>query len=109
MSAEETRRKSRPKEAIGSPDAPLFADSMATDSGTQQVVVLSSNFSIGPLLARGCLLPGVLEGEAAMDTDRPWTLQWSIEPFPSSWVDALVASARNVIPIAVRLSLGRKV
>ena len=73
------------------------------------VVVLSSNFSIGPLLARGALLPDAYEGDTfsgLAGTDR---LRWARGALPAAWVAALVESARNVIPIAIRLRLGRGV
>jgi hypothetical protein len=102
-------RKSRSKQAAASVKAPLFGDAPTTGHDAPQVAVLSSNFTIGPLLARGCLLPDALEGDALSDTGAPLRLQWSTGPIAADCVEALVASARNVVPIAVRLLPGRKV
>lgn len=78
-------------------------------AGLPQVMVLSSNFTIGPLLARGALLPDPLEGDALSAAEMGLDLRWSVGPLPAEWIAALLASARNVIPIAIRLRRDRGV
>lgn len=103
----DTQRKPRPKRT-GSKGS-LFGDAETAERRKSQIVVLSSNFTIGPLLARGCLLPDALEGDAISDAGASTRLQWSTGPIPAGRVAALVASARNVIPIGIRLSAGCQV
>src|SRR5262245_49049338 len=107
MSMADTQRKPRPKRT-GSKGS-LFGDTETAERGKPQVVVLSSNFTIGPLLARGCLLPDALEGDAISDAGASTRLQWSTGPIAADRVAAIVASARNVIPIGIRLSTGSQV
>lgn len=104
----EVHRKSRAKKVKAGTNRPLFRRSSDSAPGTSQWFVLSSNFTVGPLLARGCLLPDALEGDAVFASGARVRLLRSTGPFPVEWVDTLVASARNVIPIAIRLSPGRE-
>src|SRR5262245_26971407 len=107
MSMADTQRKPRPKRT-GSKGS-LFGDTETAERQKPKVVVLSSNFTIGPLLSRGCLLPDALEGDAIIESRMPLRLLWFADAVPTNWVEALVASARNVTPIAIRLFRGRKV
>lgn len=94
---EPTRRPRKRKAAV--PD--LFRDRDDTAHGGQPALkVLSSNFTIGPLLARGCLL----SSDGGHDTFTATSAQ-----FDTAAVTALMGSARNVIPIGVGLKAGRSV
>lgn len=62
--------------------------------------VLSSNFTLGPLLARGCLV----SSDAG-----PGPFTTTSERFEEGAVTSLIGSARNVIPIGIELKTGRTV
>jgi hypothetical protein len=75
-------------------------------AGTHAGFVLSSNWTIGPLLARGCLLPpawGEESGLSFLDEGWPETLPSSIDALPEDWCDAVRAARRNAFPIGVKL------
>jgi hypothetical protein len=95
------KRKARP---AGSASTGLPLDLPVTPAG-RPTVVLSSNFTIGPLFSRGALLPEVLDGEP-LSTGEEIRLQSFDERVPREAVERLVASARNVVPIAIRLRAG---
>lgn len=105
----EVRKRTTKRKASGASDALLFETVAESRPRARQVVVLSSNFTLGPLLARGALLPEALEGNALVSSATPLRLQWSTGALPADWIDTLLESARNVIPIAIRLSSGRGV
>ena len=71
--------------------------------------VLTSSFSIGPLLARGCLLANEDElfGEASNTVSGKLLSGEALLARPL--VDRVARSARNIIPIAVRLRPGRSI
>ena len=104
-----TYRRSRSRQASKGQGRPLFQGATGQRADGPPVVVLSSNFSIGPLLARGALLPEALEGDAVSKPALAGGLRWSLGGIPAEWVTALAESARNVIPIAIRLWSGRGV
>ena len=104
-----TVKRSRRKQARTYESASFSQSAMGQPGDGPPVVVLSSNFSIGPLLARGALLPEAWEGEAISAGAAAGRLRWSQGALPAAWVAALVESARNVIPIAIRLRPGRQV
>lgn len=104
----DTPKRSKPKRATGE-GGPLFQRTTGQPAEKPPITVLTSNFTAGPLLARGALLPDALEGDAMSASDTSLRLRWSPGALPASWVSALVASARNVIPIAIRLRPGRAV
>ena len=93
---EPTRRPRKRKAA----EPTLFRDRGDRSYDVPPVNVLSSNFAIGPLLARGCLLSSETgSGTFTTTSDR----------FDENAVTAVMASARNVIPIAISLKSGRGV
>lgn len=102
----EMPKRSKPKR---SEPGSLFESAAGRPVDTPQVLVLSSNFTIGPLLARGSLLPDPIEGDSISDAHTSLRLCWSSGVLPVAWVTTLVESARNVIPIAIRLRPGREV
>lgn len=73
------------------------------------VVVLSTNFTIGPLFSRGCLLPPAVEDPEYPSGSQWRTLQRAKGAIPRAWSEAIAQGARNVFPIGVRLKRGRDV
>ena len=86
------------------PDLP-FGDSNVDDTSGIEYV-LCSNWSIGPLLARGCLLPpgaGDLTEISFFDEQHRDALLFSRRSIPAGWCAALRESRRNTFPIGIRL------
>lgn len=104
----DTPNRPEPKGGTGK-EGPLFQGATGRATEESPATVLSSNFTVGPLLARGALLPVRLEGDAISSSDTGLRLRWSPGALPATWVSEVVASARNVIPIAIRLRPGHAV
>jgi len=98
----DTPRRSTTRRATGEA-GPLFQGTTGPLLEKPRTIVLSSNFTVGPLLARGALLPDALEGDALLASDTSLRLRWAHGSLADGSVSALVESARNVIPIAIRL------
>lgn len=71
-----------------------------------QRVVLCSNFSVGGLFSRGCLLPGFVEPPGTIE-DSWETWRSATDQLPAKWVSSLTGSGRNIIPIALLLTADR--
>src|SRR5687768_10079998 len=95
-------RQYKPRSDRKRRDTSLFDQPQHQDA---TVLVLSSNFNIGPLLARGVLLPDVVEGEVLLEGSA-LRLLTATNRLDESAVAGLVSAARNVIPIAVELRPG---
>lgn len=86
-------------------DAPLLDFGAEPTGGPGDVLMLSSNFTLPPLFARGCLLPPVL-GEPA---DHPFfdarqeNFVWARRQLPKAWCSEVEQGARNAFPIALRI------
>ena len=69
--------------------------------------VLSSNWSIGPLLGRGCLLPqswGEPSGLSIFDEESVERLVTCVGRIPTNWVEKIRnGELRNAFPIAIRV------
>jgi hypothetical protein len=78
-------------------------------SADESVVVLSTNFTIGPLFSRGCLLPPAVEDPEYPSSSHWSSLQRASGAFPRVWSDEVTRGARNVFPIGVRLKRGHGV
>jgi len=79
------------------------------DSLDDPVVVLTSNFTIGPLFSRGCLLPPSLEDPDHPSPDSWNTLKHLRGRLPRAWGEDIARMARNVFPIGLVLKGTRSV
>ena len=77
----------------------------AQEKFVEKIYVLSSNYSLPMLLARGCILPPIC-GESTdiqfLDEFKD-QLPWRKGKLPKSWADRVEASTRNAFPIAIGL------
>lgn len=81
-------------------------DPAAADIGVHTHVA-SSNWSIGPLLSRGCLLPPAWGDATELRFfDEEWRQELPVArgPLPLDWCDEIRGGRRNAFPIAVRVS-----
>jgi hypothetical protein len=100
--SERKARVRKPK----STEPSLFGPESVSDPNAEPQLILTSSFAIGPLLSRGCLL-GLNESPGEPHLFSP--MLQSRAPLPASWVDVIVSTARNVIPIAIQLRPNKSV
>jgi hypothetical protein len=93
------------KKAEEQPQSPSVEAMAETEPKEDRVLVLCSNWSIGGLFSRGCLLaPDWGENTDIAFLDEEWAhaLPSHTNQLPANWVARIRADRRNSFPIAVR-------